>query len=161
MRKQRNIIFYFFLLFLMFSPTNVNAFSGSYRYDINKVTVSSKNLLIHGWGVINDNSGKAIHNINPKYTLKLIGADSRNSKIATKEGYGNSGAQFRPDYSGATDYPRDYSKAFYTIPTNGTYANQMYPTTGRGERANMVQATGNRFYINTDFWFAVPIQDIK
>ena len=69
--------------------------------------------------------------------------------------------KFKPNHQDPSAHPRDYTKAFDTIPSSGTYAIPMYPTSGKGERADMVKATGNHFYINTDFFFVIPIQDIK
>jgi hypothetical protein len=114
---------------------------GSYSYDINSITVDNNNLVISGWGLINNENGTAkIDNIAPKFTLKLeafyasMESDAKGNpvkdengnykyikefRVATdnyinvNENYYNS--QYRTYYyEGPDSTPRDYTEFFYT-----------------------------------------------
>jgi hypothetical protein len=163
--KKYGFLFLLFLLVLIF-PTNAKAFRGSYRYDINKVIYNGTNLEIYGWAVINSGT-TAIHNIETEYTLDVFGVNSNKNLVSNttftlvnvnkSDAYKNSGYYTQPSYSGTYDRPRDYTKAFFST----TDAYSQYPTSNGIDRAIAIEKTGNKFYINTDFCFIVPIYKIK
>jgi hypothetical protein len=156
MKRCISIICILFLL-ILFKPITVNAFSGGhYRYDINKLTMTKYFIAIHGWAVIKDINGNDLHNINPEYKLQLVGTDDKGNAITKSKEYNNENWSIRPPYEGNDDKPRDYTKAFFT--KSGVYS---YPTGNGATRAFMMSHTNNHFYINTDFWFLVMVDDIQ
>lgn len=155
---------FIFTLFFLILPSYVKAFPNGYAYDINSVDVVGSNLVIEGWAAI-DGSGP-IHNIDPTYTLTIVGRDNNNKQVGTSGPYKNL-RTYRPGYSSGTAMPRDYTKPWYTktsktITKCGTPA--YYPndfTSKRGCVVNESLSSGNRFYINIDFKFEVPIERFK
>lgn len=74
---MKKIIFVF--VFLLLIPImKVEAFSGDYIYDITKFEIGSDFLTLKGWAAINGNNNTAISNVNPKFTLNLVGIQLTN-----------------------------------------------------------------------------------
>jgi hypothetical protein len=160
--KKYNFGLIFLMLIIILYPTKVSAFAGKYRYDINAAIISNQTFTIYGWAVINGGSGNdtTIHNVNTRYTLDVYGADDdytrRITGISTPLVNMNR-IPYQPDFSGVNSQPRDYTKAFYVVQSETDF----YPTGDGASRAAAISRTGNKFYINTDFRFDIPISEIK
>ncbi|MDD4644093.1 MAG: hypothetical protein PHW90_03625, partial [Bacilli bacterium] len=170
--KKFNLAVLLFVTMFFIAPSNVNGFPGGYAYDVNELLIETagnrKYIVIDGWAAIDDNVGNLMNNINPKYTLKLIGMDASGKKeVVTSAIYSN----VAPVGGGFTEpgsTPRDYTKAWYSkmrlVANDKKSPSPSYPNEANSNRGRYVCLTysrGNRFYINIDFKFRIPLEDIR
>lgn len=162
---KKLILPFLILTVFLFKIDNVEAITGGYTYDITSVTLGSDGgaeyIKILGWAYINDSSGNTIHNINPTFSLVLTGVNNLGAVKYTKSYTTNYGT--RPAYNLATSTPNDFTKAYFTKGSvGGTY--YTYPESGASRAdviAKMMNVSPyyNKFAININFEFRIPIQD--
>jgi len=157
------------LLIMIFfcSPNKVQAVSGDYVYDITIAKAESTYLKLRGWAVINKN-GEDVHNINPKFTMKLVGKNQTQTTIIKESAIINNELESGrlKSYAKCSDLAYDYTKMYYT--KSGNY---VYPDiTNSSEKTKCNQSPvdtrvamikdnptyGNEFAINVNFEFHIP-----
>lgn len=68
MKKYFKLLIFIALFFIKIDDVEAR-FYGSYRYDVDSVTLSNTNFIIKGWAAINNASDEPFNNISPTYTL--------------------------------------------------------------------------------------------
>ena len=151
---KKSIMLFFALTLLFIGVSNVKAINSEYTYDINIALAYGDYFYVDGWAVVT-NKGAAIHNINPTYTLQLIGKRKDGSIIPSPIIEDDAS---REEYSSIGATPNDCTKPFF----NKT-GDIVYPDKKDSSRAKAVKDTlgnSNRFYININFSFNIPISMI-
>ena len=150
-----------------------------YTYDIGRVEIVNGTFKIYGWAYLyppicwgsdlSCNRG-ATHNVNPKFTMKLV-TDTKTGEVKSKDYIDKAS---KPAYSAKYTQPNDYTRAFFTRISGITYpdinpaAIAGWKKVGIDERAEVIKKTSSPsvgipsfFAININFIFEIPIKDIK
>lgn len=178
MRKRELLTILLITLFFL-NLNKVHAFVGPYSYDINSVTVQygtdsvtgatvPDTMTINGWAVVRYNNGASeIHNIQPKYVLRIVGKDTSGNEVfnsVTTPDLVSADVSSKPDYTSASTYaPSDLTVAYfdggvYTSHHNGDRSSNNL-ICGRVGKNN---ASGcNHMFINVHFQFNIFLSNIK
>ena len=157
MMKRKLLIIISSIFLLFFNASIINVKAASYNYDVNYIKITHSNIEIDGWAILDR---KTRHNVSPTYTLEIRG-EFLNGRERILGSFNNTKEQTDKwnNCCLKSNFPFDYTKAYYSVPRTGPLAGKQYPTnqSGNARKEALDASPGSKIHINTTFNFKIPM----